>query len=221
MENLKSETIKIVTPVGTRFRYSYLVTPDEYLGVEKWKTEALIPVGSQIKNEEGKFVEATVFIVDKLEALLESWKTQLKAAFPNKSFTLTKSSKTGQPSFPWSFEEDNLVIRLKKNYKGQKGINTPVTFYRHDSQSGQNVLMNEDERKTMDNISPETTGQIAFLASGYDAGGNGVGIRCLPLSICFRDIVPWQGGGASDFETTEPLKVEDYEEQTTATAADF
>ena len=221
MENLKSETIKIVTPVGTRFRYSYLVTPDEYLGVEKWKTEALIPVGSQIKNEEGKFVEATVFIVDKLEALLESWKTQLKAAFPNKSFTLTKSSKTGQPSFPWSFEEDNLVIRLKKNYKGRKGINTPVTFYRHDSQSGQNVLMNEDERKTMDNISPETTGQIAFLASGYDAGGNGVGIRCLPLSICFRDIVPWQGGGASDFETTEPLKVEDYEEQTTATAADF
>ena len=221
MENLKSETIKIVTPVGTRFRYSYLVTPDEYLGVEKWKTEALIPVGSQIKNEEGKFVEATVFIVDKLEALLESWKTQLKAAFPNKSFTLTKSSKTGQPSFPWSFEEDNLVIRLKKNYKGRKGINTPVTFYRHDSQSGQNVLMNEDERKTMDKISPETTGQIAFLASGYDAGGNGVGIRCLPLSICFRDIVPWQGGGASDFETTEPLKVEDYEEQTTATAADF
>ena len=81
--------------------------------------------------------------------------------------------------------------------------------------------MNEDERKTMDKISPETTGQIAFLASGYDAGGNGVGIRCLPLSICFRDIVPWQGGGASDFETTEPLKVEDYEEQTTATAADF
>ena len=221
MENLKSETIKIVTPVGTRFRYSYLVTPDEYLGVQKWKTEALIPVGSQIKNEEGKFVEATVFIVDKLEALLESWKTQLKAAFPNKSFTLTKSSKTGQPSFPWSFEEDNLVIRLKKNYKGQKGINTPVTFYRHDSQSGQNVLMNEDERKTMDKISPETTGQIAFLASGYDAGGNGVGIRCLPLSICFRDIVPWQGGGASDFETTEPLKEEDYEEQTTATAADF
>ena len=106
MENLKSETIKIVTPVGTRFRYSYLVTPDEYLGVEKWKTEALIPVGTKIKNEQGELVEATVFIVDKLEALLESWKSQLKAAFPNKNFTLTKSSKTGQPSFPWSFEED-------------------------------------------------------------------------------------------------------------------
>ena len=99
-----------------------------------------------------------------------------------------------------------------------KGVNTPVTFYKHDAKSGQNVLMNQDERQEMDKISPETTGQIAFLASGYDAGGNGVGIRCLPLSICFRDIVPWQGGGASDFETAEPAS---YEEQTTATAADF
>ena len=156
MDNIKSESIKIVTPVGTRFRYSYLVTPDEYLGVEKWKTEALIPAGTQTKDDEGNLVEATTFIVDKLEGLLESWKAQLKAAFPNKNFTLTKSSKTGQPSFPWSFEDDNLVIRLKKNYKGMKGINTPVTFYKHDAQSGQNVLMNEDERQTMDKISPET-----------------------------------------------------------------
>ena len=90
MENLKSETIKIVTPVGTRFRYSYLVTPDEYLGVEKWKTEALIPVGTKIKNEQGELVEATVFIVEKLEALLESWKSQLKAAFPNKTLLLPR-----------------------------------------------------------------------------------------------------------------------------------
>ena len=32
MDNIKSKTIKLVTPVGTRFRYSYLVTPDEYMG---------------------------------------------------------------------------------------------------------------------------------------------------------------------------------------------
>ena len=87
MDNIKSESIKIVTPVGTRFRYSYLVTPDEYLGVEKWKTEALIPAGTQTKDDEGNLVEATTFIVDKLEGLLESWKAQLKAAFPNKNFT--------------------------------------------------------------------------------------------------------------------------------------
>ena len=72
MEQIKSETIKIVTPVGTRFRYSWLVTPDEYKGVEKWKTEAIIPVG-----------EASQKIAQQLEDLIEAWKAQLKAAFPN------------------------------------------------------------------------------------------------------------------------------------------
>ena len=52
MESIKSEQIKIVTPVGTRFRYSYLVTPDQYMGVEKWKTEAMIPVGTIVKVKE-------------------------------------------------------------------------------------------------------------------------------------------------------------------------
>ena len=115
MESIKSEQIKIVTPVGTRFRYSYLVTPDEYLGVEKWKTEALIPVGTKTKNEQGELVEATVFIVDKLEALLESWKSQLKAAFPKqKLLLLQRVQRQDSHHSPWSFEEDNLVIRLKK-----------------------------------------------------------------------------------------------------------
>ena len=85
MESIKSEQIKIVTPVGTRFRYSYLVTPDEYMGVEKWKTEAMIPVGTIVKvKEDGKEVEheATQYIANQLENLLEGWKTQLKAAYP-------------------------------------------------------------------------------------------------------------------------------------------
>jgi len=212
----KSETIKIVTPIGTRFRYSWLVNPDEYKGVEKWKTEALVPVGSQIKDEQGQMVEATSYLVDKFEKLLEGWKQTLKANYPNKSFTLTKNGK-GEPSFPYAFEEDNLVIKLKKNVQGLKGKNQPITFFKHDAASGQNLLMNEDQRQELDKISPETTGQIAFLASGYDAGGNGVGIRCMPISICFRNIVPYSGG-ASDFDTAEPSS---YEEKTTATAADF
>jgi hypothetical protein len=189
------------------------------MGEQKWKTEALIPVGSMMKNKEGKMVEATAYIIEELEGLLEIWKGQLKAAFPDRSFSLTKSSKTGQPSFPWSFEESDLVIRLKKNYKGMKGINTPVAFYKIEEQSGQPVLMNEDERIQMEKISPETEGQVSFLASGYNAGGNGVGIRCMPLSICFRNIIPYTGGGgASVFETAEPSS---YEEKATATAADF
>jgi len=207
MEQIKSETIKIVTPVGTRFRYSWLVTPDEYKGVEKWKTEAIIPVG-----------EASQKIAQQLEDLIEAWKAQLKAAFPKREFTLTKSQKTGKPSFPWSFEDEGLIIRLKKNVRGVKGNLTPITMFKHDPETGQNLLMTEEQRKEMDKISPETTGQISFLASGYDAGANGVGIKCMPLSICFREIVPFSGG-ASDFETTEPASYE--EKETVSTAADF
>ena len=207
MEQIKSETIKIVTPVGTRFRYSWLVTPDEYKGVEKWKTEAIIPVG-----------EASQKIAQQLEDLIEGWKAQLKAAFPKREFTLTKSQKTGKPSFPWSFEDEGLIIRLKKNVRGAKGNNTPITMFKHDPETGQNLLMTEEQRKEMDKISPETTGQISFLASGYDAGANGVGIKCMPLSICFREIVPFNGG-ASDFETTEPASYE--EKETVSSGADF
>ena len=218
MESIKSEQIKIVTPVGTRFRYSWLVTPDEYMGVEKWKTEAMIPVGTKVKvgNEEH---EATSYIANQLENLLEGWKSQLKAAYPTRTFTLTKNKNTGEPTFPWTFEDDFLILKLKKNVKGLKGNNQPITFYKHDPASGQNLLMSEDERKTMEKISPETTGQAAMLASGYDAQGNGVGIKLFPISFCFRDIVPWTGGGASDFDTAEPSS---YEEKTpTPTAADF
>ena len=207
MEQIKSETIKIVTPVGTRFRYSWLVTPDEYKGVEKWKTEAIIPVG-----------EASQQIAQQLEDLIEGWKAQLKAAFPKREFTLTKSQKTGKPSFPWSFEDEGLIIRLKKNVRGVKGNLTPITMFKHDPATGQNLLMTEEQRAEMDKISPETTGQISFLASGYDAGANGVGIKCMPLSICFREIVPFNGG-ASDFETTEPASYE--EKETVSTGADF
>jgi len=207
MEQIKSETIKIVTPVGTRFRYSWLVTPDEYKGVEKWKTEAIIPIG-----------EASQKIAQQLEDLIEGWKAQLKAAFPKREFTLTKSQKTGKPSFPWSFEDEGLIIRLKKNVRGAKGNNTPITMFKHDPMTGQNLLMTEEQRAEMDKISPETTGQISFLASGYDAGANGVGIKCMPLSICFREIVPFSGG-ASDFETTEPASYE--EKETVSTGADF
>ncbi len=207
MEQIKSETIKIVTPVGTRFRYSWLVTPDEYKGVEKWKTEAIVPVG-----------EASQKIAQQLEDLIEGWKAQLKAAFPKREFTLTKSQKTGKPSFPFSFEDEGLIIRLKKNVMGVKGKNSPITMFKHDPITGQNLLMSEEQRHEMDKISPETTGQISFLASGYDAGANGVGIKCMPLSICFRDIVPFSGG-ASDFETTEPASYE--EKETVSSGADF
>ena len=220
MAELKPETIKLVSPNGTRFRWSYYVTPDEYKGVRKWKGDIIIPVGTQMRTEKGEVVEATEFMVDQLEQLLERWKGALKEAYPDRKFTLTKSLKTGEPSFPWSFEEDGLVIRVSKKASGvnpntgQPYNNTPVAFYTNDLR-----LMGEEERQKLEKIDPETTGQMSFLAKGYDAGGNGVGIKCIPLSICFRNIVPFTGGGASDFEAEAPSSYE--EKVPTSTAADF
>tara|TARA_R100000315_G_scaffold23502_1_gene8746 strand:+ start:680 stop:1342 length:663 start_codon:yes stop_codon:yes gene_type:complete len=220
MAELKPETIKLVSPNGTRFRWSYYVTPDEYKGVRKWKGDIIIPVGTQMKDDKGELVEATQFMVDQLEQLLERWKGALKEAYPDRKFTLTKSLKTGEPSFPWSFEEDGLVIRVSKKASGvnpntgQPYNNTPVAFYTNDLR-----LMGEEERQKLEKIDPETTGQMSFLAKGYDAGGNGVGIKCIPLSICFRNIVPFTGGGASDFEAEAPSSYE--EKVPTSTAADF
>ena len=220
MAELKPETIKLVSPNGTRFRWSYYVTPDEYKGVRKWKGDIIIPVGTQMKDDKGELVEATQFMVDQLEQLLERWKGALKEAYPDRKFTLTKSLKTGEPSFPWSFEEDGLVIRVSKKASGvnpntgQPYNNTPVAFYTNDLR-----LMGDEERQKLEKIDPETTGQMSFLAKGYDAGGNGVGIKCIPLSICFRNIVPFTGGGASDFESAEPSSYE--EKVSTPTAADF
>ena len=220
MAELKPETIKLVSPNGTRFRWSYYVTPDEYKGVRKWKGDIIIPVGTQMKDDKGELVEATQFIVDQLEQLLERWKIALKEAYPDRKFTLTKSLKTGEPSFPWSFEEDGLVIRVSKKASGvnpntgQPYNNTPVAFYTSDLK-----LMGEEQRQKLEKIDPETTGQMSFLAKGYDAGGNGVGIKCIPLSICFRNIVPFTGGGASDFEAEAPSSYE--EKVPTPTAADF
>ena len=220
MAELKPETIKLVSPNGTRFRWSYYVTPDEYKGVRKWKGDIIIPVGTQMKDDKGELVEATQFMVDQLEQLLERWKGALKEAYPDRKFTLTKSLKTGEPSFPWSFEEDGLVIRVSKKASGvnpntgQPYNNTPVAFYTSDLK-----LMGEEQRQKLEKIDPETTGQMSFLAKGYDAGGNGVGIKCSPLSICFRNIVPFTGGGASDFEAEAPSSYE--EKVPTPTAADF
>ena len=72
----------------------------------------------------------------------------------------------------------------------------------------------------MDKISPETTGQAAMLASGYDAQGNGVGIKLFPISFLLQGYSSLdRRSGADDFDTAEPSS---YEEKTpTPTAADF
>lgn len=217
MDDLKPETIKIVTP-HANFRYSYYVTPDEFKGIKKYKGEVLIKKGVMMKDDKGRDVDAVEHIVEQLEGLLDRWKAALKEAYPSRTFTLTKN-KFGEPSFPWSFEDDNLVIKVSKKAGGikQNGdvwTNPPVTFWANEDPLR---LMTDEEKKDYEKISPETVGQMSMKCQGYDAGANGVGIRCQPIQIVVRKFVPWTGSGGNDFE----VEATSQEEKATTTAADF
>ncbi len=217
MEELKAETIKIVTPNPTNFRYSYLVTPDEYKGIKKYKAECLIKKGTMMKDDKGKEVDAVEYIFEQLEGLLERWKVSLKEYYPDRKFSLTKN-KHGEPSLPYFLEDDCLVIRTSKKAGGVKQngevwTNPPVTFWANEDPLR---LMTEEEKQQYEKISPMTEGQMSMKCSGYDAGANGVGIRCQPLQVIVRKHVEWTG--SPDFEAA----TSNYEEKSTASsAADF
>ena len=77
--------------------------------------------------------------------------------------------------------------------------------------------MTDEIKEGYEKISPATEGQMSMKCSGYDAGANGVGIRCQPLQVIVRKHVEWTG--SPDFEAAPPSS---YEEKSTAsTAADF
>lgn len=217
MEELKAETIKIVTPNPTNFRYSYLVTPDEYKGIKKYKAECLIKKGTMMKDDKGREVDAVEYIFEQLEGLLERWKASLKEYYPDRKFSLTKN-KHGEPSLPYFLEDDCLVIRTSKKAGGVKQngevwTNPPVTFWANEDPLR---LMTEEEKQQYEKISPMTEGQMSMKCSGYDAGANGVGIRCQPLQVIVRKHVEWTG--SPDFEAA----TSNYEEKSTASsAADF
>ncbi len=97
---------------------------------------------------------------------------------------------------------------------GDVWTNPPVTFWANEDPLR---LMTDEEKKEYEKISPMTEGQMSMKCSGYDAGANGVGIRCQPLQVIVRKHVEWTG--SPDFEAAPPSS---YEEKSTAsTAADF
>ena len=219
MEDLKPETIKIVTPNPTNFRYSYLVTPDEFKGIKKYKAECLIKKGTMMKDElTGNQIDAVEYIYSQLENLLERWKVSLKEYYTDRKFTLTKN-KFGEPALPYYLEDEYLVIKTSKKAGGVKQngdvwTNPPVTFWANEDPLR---LMTDEEKEQYEKISPMTEGQMSMKCSGYDAGANGVGIRCQPLQVIVRKHVEWTG--SPDFQAEAPSS---YEEKSTAsTAADF
>ena len=169
-----------------------------------------------MKDEMGREVDAVEHIIEQLEGLLDRWKAALKEYYPDRKFTLTKN-KHGEPALPWTTEDDYLVIKASKKAGGVKQNgdiweNPPVAFFNNDL-----TLMTEDQKNNYIKISPMTEGQMSMRCSGYDAGANGVGIRCQPIQMIIRKHADWTG--VPDFEAEAPSS---YEEKSTAsTAADF
>ena len=170
-----------------------------------------------MKDDKGREVDAVEYIFEQLEGLLERWKASLKEYYPDRKFSLTKN-KHGEPSLPYFLEDDCLVIRTSKKAGGVKQngevwTNPPVTFWANEDPLR---LMTDEEKKEYEKISPMTEGQMSMKCSGYDAGANGVGIRCQPLQVIVRKHVEWTG--SPDFEAA----TSNYEEKSTASsAADF
>ncbi len=67
--------------------------------------------------------------------------------------------------------------------------------------------MKDEVKKGYEKISPLTEGQMSMKCSGYDAGANGVGIRCQPLQIIIRKHADWTG--VPDFEAEAPSSYEE------------
>ena len=152
-----------------------------------------------MKDQMGKEVDAVEHIFEQLEGLLERWKVALKEHYPDRKFSLTKN-KHGEPSLPYFLEDDYLVIRTSKKAGGVKQngdvwTNPPVTFWANEDPLR---LMTEEEKKEYEKISPALEGQMSMKCSGYDAGANGVGIRCQPLQVIVRKHAEWTG--SPDFE---------------------
>ena len=171
-----------------------------------------------MKDEMGREVDAVEHIYSQLEELLDRWKAALKEHYPDRKFTLTKN-KFGEPSLPYYLEDDYLVIKTSKKAGGVKQngevwTNPPVTFWANEDPLR---LMTDEEKKEYEKISPMTEGQMSMKCSGYDAGANGIGIRCQPLQVIVRKHVEWTG--SPDFQAEAPSS---YEEKSTASsAADF
>ena len=115
---IKSEVLNLTTP-KCKFQFAWLVEPDtkfEQPGV--WKVTCLI---NPTEAED---------LINQLDGLLERWKTQLKAAEPDKKFKLA--------ALPWGTEEVDgepyFVIKTKMkvggiNQAGKQWSNRPPSLF--------------------------------------------------------------------------------------------
>ena len=166
---MKSETLITKTPV-CKFQYTWLVEPDTKYD-PLWKVTCLIDMDKALPLE------------TELEAFLDKWKQQLKAANPNKKYKLANK--------PWSYEKindgdgekDYFVIKTKmptggiNRTTGEQWHMTPPVLFNAD-----NKVMTEDEKQKVNKCGAGTLGQVNMRIMGYD-GNFGVGVKIQPQAV--------------------------------------
>jgi hypothetical protein len=189
---IKSEILNVTTP-RCEFEFAWLVEADtkfETPGV--WKVTCLIPADKATQIEE------------QLTGLLDRWKTQLKAAEPDKKFKLA--------ALPWAFEERDgkpvFAVKTKMkvggiNQQGKQWTNRPPVL-----QNAQGQPMTEEEKQAVNKMGPGTEGQVFLRCSGY-SGNFGVGIKIQPEAAIIHKHVEYSKSATSyGFQTeeaTEPV----------------
>ncbi len=182
---IKSEILNVTTP-RCEFEFAWLVEADtkfETPGV--WKVTCLIPADKATQIEE------------QLTGLLDRWKTQLKAAEPDKKFKLA--------ALPWSYEERDgkpvFAVKTKMkvggiNQQGKQWTNRPPVL-----QNAQGQPMTEEEKQAVNKMGPGTEGQVFLRCSGY-SGNFGVGIKIQPEAAIIHKHVEYSKSATSyGFET--------------------
>jgi len=186
---IKPEICNFTTPVCL-LQYAWLVEPDtKFDQAGLWQVECLIEPEKAGELEE------------QLNALLERWKTQLKAANPDKKYKLAPAR------FGYEEVDGKPYFRVKTKMKGG-GVRAdgtqwkkrPPVLYNADGS-----LMSEEQREAVNKLGPGTTGQVNLRCSGWEAPAFGVGIKIEPEAVIIHNQVEYtktaQGYG---FETKEP-----------------
>ena len=185
---IKSEVLNLTTP-KCKFQFAWLVEPDtkfEQPGV--WKVTCLI---NPTEAED---------LINQLDGLLERWKTQLKAAEPDKKFKLA--------ALPWGTEEVDgepyFVIKTKMKVGGinqacKQWSNRPPSLF-----NSNGTPMTPEERNAVNKMGPGTEGQVSIRCSGY-SGNFGVGIKIQPEAVMIKNHVEYSRSATGyGFQTEEP-----------------
>jgi len=175
---IKPKPFFVLTP-KCETEYCWLVEPDTAFNKEpEWK-------GNFLLNAED---EKTDQFLQEIEAGFTSWKNQLKAAEPDKTFKLA------EPRYGFAEKNNKPIIRVKtkKNVKargrdGKEFENTPPLLF---NKYGEPIV--GAERQEYKGVGEGSIVQVKLRCCGYSHPIHGVGMTIQPQQIMFFKFVPYE-----------------------------